>query len=186
MNLIARAKAILTTPKQEWAAIDAEPFNLSELLTSYVLPLAAIGPIATFIGWTTFGFGGYFRMSVGAALTGAITAFVLAIVGLYVAAWVTNALAPSFGAQQSFGQAFKLIAYSSTAAWVGGIFGIIPGLAMIGALIGLYSLYLCYLGIPILMKAPQDKAAVYTVAVIVVILVVYIAAAAISRGMIGG
>ena len=50
MNLVARAKAILMTPKQEWAAIDAEPLNVSELLIGYVLPLAAIGPIARFMG----------------------------------------------------------------------------------------------------------------------------------------
>lgn len=182
MNLIARAKAILVTPKQEWAVIDSEPFDQTAVLTGYVLPLAAIGPIASFIGWTTFGILG-FRLPVGSALTGAITAFVLAVLGVFVIAWVANALAPNFGGQQSFGQAFKLAAYSSTAAWVGGIFALIPALAIVGSLFGLYSLYLCYLGIPVLMKAPPDKAVTYTVAVILVIIVVFFAAALISSGM---
>ena len=55
MNLVARARGILMNPRQEWGAIDAEPLNLGELLVGYVLPLAAIGPIASIIGWSAFG-----------------------------------------------------------------------------------------------------------------------------------
>lgn len=184
MNLVARVKGILLNPRQEWAVIEAEPFNQSAILTGYVLPLAAIGPIASFIGWTVFGLGFGIRLGAGAALTGAISAFVLAIVGLFVAAYVTNALAPSFNAQQNFGQAFKLITYASTAAWVGGIFGLIPALSIIGALFGIYSLYLLFIGMPIMMKAPQDKVVVYTIAVIVVVIIVYWVALALTSRMI--
>jgi Yip1-like protein len=180
MNLMARVKGILLNPRQEWPVIEAEPFNQGAILTGYVLPLAAIGPIASFIGWTLFGLGFGIRLGVGAALTGAITSFCLAIVGLFVASWVTNALAPSFNAQQNFGQAFKLIAYSSTAAWVGGIFSIIPALGIIGALFGIYSLYLLFIGLPVMMKAPQDKAVIYTVAILIVVILVYWVAFAIT------
>lgn len=183
MSLVARVKGILMNPRQEWQVIDAEPFNQSAILTGYVLPLAAIGPIATFIGWTVFGLGFGIRLGVGTALTVAISAFVFAIIGLFVTAFVTNALAPTFGAQQNFGQAFKLIAYGSTAAWVGGIFNLIPALAIIGVLFGLYSLYLLYIGLPVLMKAPQDKVVVYTIAIIVVLIVIYLIVGAITRGM---
>jgi hypothetical protein len=64
-------------------------------------------------------------------------------------------------------------AYSSTAAWVAGIFGIIPALAVLGIL-GLYSVYLLNLGLPVLMKSPQDKAISYTVVVIIVAIVLWI------------
>ncbi|HVF40090.1 MAG TPA: Yip1 family protein, partial [Gemmatimonadaceae bacterium] len=166
MNLVARAKGILTSPREEWPLIDAEPLDLGELLTKYVLPLAAIGPIATFIGWSAFGMG-IFRIPVGTAFMMAITSYILAIAGLFLVAWIANALAPSFGATQSMPQAIKLIAYASTAAWVAGIFGLIPALSIIAVIGGLYTLYLCYLGIPVLMKAPADKAMVYTIVIIV-------------------
>ena len=61
MNLVARVKGILTNPRQEWAVIDQEPVNVAKLLTGYVLPLAAIGPVATAIGWSMFGFGGFLK-----------------------------------------------------------------------------------------------------------------------------
>ena len=173
MNLVSRVKGILTNPRQEWAAIDAEPLNLSEVLVGYVLPLAAIGPIASVIGLSMFGFGGLFRMSVGSLVSMAVISFVLTVIGVFVCAWVANALAPTFGATPDMSQAIKVFAYSSTAAWVAGIFQIFPMLAILAIIGGLYSLYLLFLGLPLLMKAPPDKATTYTVVVIIVVIVIF-------------
>lgn len=173
MNLVARAKAILVTPKTEWPVIDAEPLNVSELLIGYVLPLAAIGPIARFIGWSVLGFGGIFRMSIGWGISQAIVSFVLAVVGVFVLAWVMNALAPSFGSRQDMSQAIKLSAYSMTAAWVAGVLYILPALSILAVLGGLYSLYLCYIGLPVLMKTPADKVVIYLVVIFIVTIIIY-------------
>ena len=174
MNLVARANAILMTPKQEWAAIDTEPPNVPALLTGYVLPLAAIGPIATFIGFSIFGIGGIFRISIGSGISLAITLFVLAVIAVFVLAWVINALAPTFGATQSMPQAIKLSAYSMTAAWVAGIFNILPFLGILALIIGaLYSLYLFFVGLPVLMKVPADKVVVYVVVIFVCYAILY-------------
>jgi len=174
MNLVARAKGILTNPRQEWAAIDAEPLDLGQLLVGYVLPLAAIGPIASIIGWSAFGLGGLFRPSMGTIITMAITGYVMTVIGVFVLAWVINALAPTFNAAQSMPQAIKVAAYSATAAWLGGIFNIFPALAILGAILGLYSLYLCWVGLPILMKAPAEKATTYVIVVIIVLVILYV------------
>ena len=183
MNLVARAKAILMTPRQEWQVIDTEPLNVGQLLTGYVLPLAAIGPIAQIIGWTVFGMGGLFRLSIGSAISHAIVAYIFAIIGVFVLAWIINALAPSFGGTQSMPQAIKVAAYASTAAWVAGIFGILPALAILAAIGGLYSLYLVYLGIPVLMKSPPDKAMTYTIVVIVAAIILFMVIGLITSRM---
>jgi len=173
MNLVARAKAILMTPKQEWSAIDAEPLNQSELLMGYVLPLAAIGPIARFIGFSVFGYGGLFRISIGSGLSMAITSFVLAVIGVFVVAWVINVLAPNFGATPSMPQAIKLSAYSMTAAWIAGLFYLIPSLSILALIGALYTLYLFWLGLPVLMKVPADKVVVYVVVIFVACIVLF-------------
>ena len=67
----------------------------------------------------------------------------------------------------------RVSAYSPTAAWVVGVFNIIPALSFLGIL-GLYSLYLLYSGIAAVMKPPADKALVYTIAVIVCAIIVWI------------
>lgn len=183
MTLISRVKGILLTPKAEWSVIDTEETSAAALYTSYIIPLAAIGPIASIIGWTVFGmsipFGASFRVPIGFAVRNAAFQYVGALIGVFVLALIIDALAPTFGGQKNQIQALKVAAYSATAAWVVGIFGLIPSLGFLG-LLGLYSLYLLFLGLPILMKAPEDKATGYTLVVIVVTIVLAIAVSAVT------
>jgi hypothetical protein len=108
------------------------------------------------------------------------------VVGVYLISMIINALAPTFGAQQDSAQAFKVAAYSFTPAWVAGAFQIIPGLgALLGLIGGLYALYVLYLGLPRLMKGPEDKALGYTAVVVVCTIVIWVVIASIG-GMIVG
>ena len=169
-NLIDRAKNIIVSPKSEWDVIDAEPATVGGIYTSYVVILAAIGPIATVIGQQVFGLYG-FKPPMEYTLVFAALSYVLQLVGVYVSALVIDALAPTFGGTKDSVKAFKVAAYSWTAAWLAGIFGIIPMLGFL-AIVGLYSLYLLYLGLPKLMRVGEDKAVGYTVVVIVVDIVI--------------
>ena len=177
MALMERAKNILLQPKQEWPVIDTEQTSVGSLYTGYIIPLAAIGPIASIIGWSVFGmrvpFAGSIRIPIGFGIRNAVIAYVLGLVGVFVLALIIDALAPTFGGQKNQIQALKAAAYSYTAAWVGGIFSLIPALAILGLLAVIYSLYLLFLGLPVVMKAPQDKAVGYTVVVILVAIVLY-------------
>jgi Yip1-like protein len=176
MNLVDRVKRILVSPRTEWEVIDAERITPVELYTGYIVPLAAIGPIAQLIGHTVFGipvpFMGTYRAPFGWALTGAVVGYVLTLAGTYILALIIDALAPTFNGQRNQIQALKVAAYSSTAAWVAGIFALIPGLRLLGIL-GLYSLYLLYLGLPVLQKSPRDKALPYTAVVVLAAIVLF-------------
>jgi len=172
MNLVDRVKRILLSPQSEWEVIDGEATTPSALYTGYIMPLAAIGPIATVIGFAVFGIsvplaGTVYRVPIGSAILSAIVTYVLTLVGVYVLSLIIDALAPTFGGTKSPIQALKVATYSSTAAWIAGIFAIMPGLRMLGIL-GLYSVYLLYLGLPALMKVAKDRAVAYLVLVVVV------------------
>ena len=178
MALVDRVKNILLSPRTEWPVIDAEPATVASLYTGYIMPLAAIGPIATVIGFAVFGItvplgGTIYRVPLGSAITSAIVTYVLTLVGVYVLSLIIDALAPTFGGTKNPIQALKVATYSSTAAWVAGIFALMPGLRML-SLLGLYSIYLLYLGLPVLMKATKDRAVAYTVLVVVVEFVLFI------------
>jgi hypothetical protein len=166
VNIVQRAKNIIVTPKTEWDAIAAEPTAPKELVIGYVLPLAAIGAIAIFLASAMFGaflFG----------LLAAVWHLVMVVVSVLVVGFVIDALAPTFSGQKSFGQAFKVAAYSYTPALVGAVLLIIPVLGgLLLLLISLYCLYVMYLGLPKLMKNPEDKTIVYEIVVIVVTIVV--------------
>ena len=172
-SLVARAKAILLTPKTEWPAIAAEPDDTAALFTRYAVPLAAIGPVASFLHGQLFGFGGFgisWRPSLLGGLGPAVTSFVLSLVGLFVLSLIVDFLAPKFNGVASKPAALKLAVYGATASFVAGLFNLIPGLGML-AVLGLYSFYLFYTGAEPLMKVPQDKALAFTAITVVVAVV---------------
>lgn len=176
MDLVGRAKGILFNPRREWPVIEKETTTAAELYTGYVVPLAAIGPVARAIGLSVFGLNlgilGSYRISAASAVGGAVAAYVFTLVGVWVLAKVIDALAPKFGGQSNPIQALKVAAYSATASWVASVFALLPPLSILG-LLGLYGLYLLYLGLPVLMKSPADRSLGYTVVVVVAAIVIF-------------
>jgi hypothetical protein len=184
MKLVERAKNILLTPKAEWEAIAADTTPTKDLILAYVLPLAAVAAVAAFIGQVFVGvsapFVGTMKLGFVAGFVGLVMSLVMAVVMVFVLGFVADALAPSFGGTKNMDQAVKVAAYSFTPVWVVGVVAIIPALAVLGILAGLYAIYLLYLGLPRLMKAPQEKAVGYTVVVVIAGIVLWIVVAAIS------
>lgn len=181
-GLVGRVKDIIMKPGPTWDVIDGEADDIKSIYMRYIIPLAAIGPVASFLHSVLFGYsflGVSYKPSVGSAISTAIVTYLLALVSPFVLSLIIDALAPSFGGTKDKVKAFKVAAYSSTPSWVAGIFGLIPGLGAL-AILGLYSLYLLYVGLPKLMKSPEDKAIGYIAVVIVVSIVVYFIIGAIS------
>jgi hypothetical protein len=175
MNLINRVKNIIAAPAKEWDVIATEEPNTGSIITSYVLPLAGVAAIAAFIGYGLIGTS-FLGVRIGSTNWGiyyALNVLVGAIAGVFISAFVIDALAPSFGSEKNMGRSVQLVAYSYTPTWVGGILAIIPSISVIGALFGLYGLYLLYVGMPKIKKTPEDKHVVYFVVSLVVIIVVY-------------
>jgi len=186
-GIFDRAKSIILTPNDEWPKIEAETKTQQEILMGYVLPLAAIGPVASLIGSQVFGYGALgftYRPPLVASVVTAIVSFAIAIGMVFLLAFIADWLAPKFSGQSNKLNAFKLIAYGGTASWAAGVFSIIPMLGLFGIL-GLYSLYLYYTGAAPLMKVPQEKSVGYVAVVIVCALLASILIAPITAAITG-
>ena len=177
MNLVERAKNIIVTPKTEWDAVSAEEPNIQQILLGYVLPLALIPTIAVIIGWGVIGIFGFTSFSYGIAM--GLVQLINAFLSVLISGFVIDALAPSFGSQKNMGRAVQLVAYSMTPIWIAGILNIFPSIGWLAGLIGLYGLFLMYLGLAPLMKTPEDKKVGYLVVSIIILIVVYFVIAAI-------
>ena len=182
MSLFERAKNIIVSPKTEWDAIGNEEPNLQDILLKYVIPLALIPTIAIIIGYGIIGIYGFRSIDYGLAM--ALVQILNAILSVFVAAFVIDALATSFGSQKNMGRAFQLVAYSMTPVWVGGIFNLVPAIGWLGSLFGLYGLYLLFVGISPQMKTPEDKKVGYIIVSIIVLIIVYFVIAAILSAII--
>lgn len=178
MNIIDRTKNILITPKSEWEVIKNENLTVTEMFTGYAMILAAIPAIAGFIGRSLIGvtvpfLGTTFKIPVGSGLVWAILYYLLSLGGVYVIALIMDALAPYFGASKNLNASLKVAVFSSTAAWIAGIFSIIPILSIL-SIVGLYSLYLLYLGMKIVKDTPEDKLIGYYAVLLILTILVYV------------
>jgi hypothetical protein len=158
MALADRARRIITAPAFEWPVIAAEPDTAPHLFTSYVIPLAAIAPVCSFISSALF-----LHRPVLGAISAAL-AFVFAL--------IASALAPSNGGVADRMQALKLVAYSFTPGWIAGVLLLVPFLgSLITLLASFYGLYLVYLGATPVLSVPRSNAIGFTVLVVLAAIV---------------
>jgi hypothetical protein len=170
MSLVTRVQNILLRPQAEWPVIAAEPATPASILVGYVVPLAAIGPIAAFIGTSIVGVGipfiGTYRVPFAAGIVNAVLSYVFALIGVFLIAGIVYALAPSFGAAKSWIGALKVTAYSLTPCFIAGILSILPVLGILAFLAGFYGIYLLFIGLPIVMGSSKERAPLYTLSVV--------------------
>ena len=188
MNVIERAKAILLQPAQTWPVIDAEPATVQSVYKDWLVVMAAIPAVCGFVGMSLVGVGMFgigYRVPIGGGLVAMVTGYLLSLIAAYVMALIVDALAPSFGGTKNLVGALKVVAYGATAVYVAGLFKLLPALGVLGILAACYSVYLMYLGLPVVMKCPQDKAPGYTAVVVVLYVVVAIVVGTVSAMFIG-
>jgi hypothetical protein len=176
MDIVERVQKLLLTPKSEWEAIEAEPATLHGIFTNYVMILAAIPAVSNFIGYSVIGIAEV-RVPMSYGVTQMVLTYVLTLAFVYLLAILICSLAGPFGGQKNFLMALKVAAFAPTAAWLAGVFKIVPWLAILSLVGGLYSLYLLYVGLPMLMKTPESQSIAYiaVVALIIIVLTVIIA-----------
>jgi hypothetical protein len=175
MNIVDRAKNMIISPKTEWEFVSAEGTPAKEIIYRYVVPLAALAGIAAFIGYWLIGV----RM-LAVHLDGfrwglyyGVMVFLQDILVVIIAAFVVDALAPSFSSTKNINTSVQLVAYSYTPALIGGFLAIIPQISFLGSLFGLYGIYLWYIGLTPVKGTPPDKRAGYMILCIVVLILVY-------------
>jgi hypothetical protein len=160
MNVARRVQAILANPAAEWTQIDKESGDAAYLLTSYVALLALVPAVFGFIGVCVVGAvvpgAGLVRAPIFDGLFGAVFGYVLTCATVLALGLVIDLLAPMFGARRNFDSAFKLAVYSYTPVWLVGVFLLAPGLRFLG-LLGFYGAYLLWIGLPRLMKSPEQR-----------------------------
>jgi hypothetical protein len=154
------------SPSAEWRAIEPESGDAPYLFAHYVAILAAIPPVCTFLRRTLFSWRGPVHVGFFTSLFGAFVHYIVAFVVVYAMAVIIDGPAPTFSAPRSQENAMKLAVYSMTPAWLAGVFWLIPGLGFLRLLALLYSVYVFWLGLPILMKPPQERLGPYALAVI--------------------
>lgn len=165
--IISKVKNILLSPKIELEAIDKDNNPLSKTLTGYLLLLAAVPAVVSFLGYFFYGIFGKmpFGHCFGMGFKVAIMLYATIVGGVFLTALVANLLAEKFGSVKDFNKAFSLAAYSWTPVCVLGILLIYPSLFTfwLWVIAGvLYGSFLIYKGIIAILKTPFEQLTPFT------------------------
>ena len=188
METLRRIVYLIFRPKAEWDLIARESTSVDELLRRYILPLAALAPIATMIGMKTFDrdwdpVHGFLVPSEQIFAAGATTFF--SIVGsIFVLAGIFVLIAPMFGSTRNFLTALKVATYGAIPVMLAGATLFMPVMALVG-LVGLcHTVFLYWLGSRHVLNVPPGGAAEFVGISIVLLMFLSVLAGA-AAGAIG-
>jgi hypothetical protein len=179
IGIAERVKGILIHPRSMWAVVDKEPTTTAALYLHYIAPLAGLAALARLIGVAFVGFPVIARPPFWTVLVWAVLYFAFELLAVDIIAFVIDWLGPRLGCPECEGlprhiQALKVAAYARTPLWIAGLALIVPATEVVAITIGaLYSIYLLWLGIPELMKAPKHRIPVYALVTVVAAVGVY-------------
>lgn len=174
-------------PKEEWQTIDARheslKFSLIHILLVALIPSVCAYFSAVHIGWS-IGVGDPISLTPDSAVKMAVAMYVALIIGVFALAYLAHWMAHTFGSEPTYTQTLELASYTSTPLFMVGIAALYPELwfVMLVGLAGLsYSVYLLYVGVPILMHIPEERGFIYASSVVtcgLILLVCVLAATA--------
>ena len=164
-----RIKNLITNPAEEWKAIKEEPDDKAVVIRDYALPFIVLLALSNFMGILIF----KNYVTIVYMVISTLVVFIGAFLSIYISATIISQIAPSFGSSKDITKAYKLVIYSYTAVFIThSIANLIPPLFFI-VILGLYSVYILWIGLGILMETPEDKKMVYMLSSALVLLVVY-------------
>lgn len=178
-------------PHDEWHAIDERHESLrnslSHILIVALVPCVCAYYSAVYIGWS-IGVGQPIRLTTESAMLLSVAMYLALIAGVFALAYLIHWMGHTFGTDPTYTKALELAAYTSTPLFMVGLAAFYPHLwfVMLVGLAGLsYSVYLLYVGVPILMHIPVERGFIYASSVVtvgLVLLVCVLAATAILWG----
>ncbi|MCB5225696.1 YIP1 family protein [Alishewanella sp. 16-MA] len=179
---------IYAHPKEEWHTIDARHeslrYSLIHILLVALIPSICAYYSAVHLGWS-IGVGEKIFLTANSALMLSVAMYFALIIGVLALALLAHWMAHTFGAEPTYTQTLELSSYTSTPLFMVGLAALYPELwfVMVVGLAGLtYSVYLLYVGVPILMHIPEERGFIYASSVVtsgLILLVTLLAATAI-------
>ncbi|MDZ7369766.1 MAG: YIP1 family protein [candidate division KSB1 bacterium] len=165
-KLIQELKELVQNPTEVFLRLKNDGRSVFDVLSDPLVHFAAIPAAAGFVGKVfvgqSKGLTEYEHVSFFSGLIWAVLLFILSIVGVYFLAFVVSRAAEQLYGKADETAAFKLVVYSYIPLFALGIFSILPALSGL-YILGLYGIYLFYVGSQILLECPEEKALTLTV-----------------------
>jgi len=177
--MISNIIGLLIWPKSQWQSIaEKGQFGLGGAMF-YILLLASIPALAwyygaTQVGWTV-GDGDVIKLTQQSGQILISLFYLTMVVSLCAIGYSIHWMASTYGADSSTSKGIAIAGFTATPLFIAGVVGFIPifWLALLIAIAAVsYAVYLLYLGIPIVMKIPEERGFLFASAVVAVCMVI--------------
>lgn len=180
--MIHHAIGLLVRPTTQWRTIAALPESTLRTLLLYPCILAIIPAVAwyygtTQIGWTVGDHGEPIRLTRESAREICILFYLTMIACVAVIGYFIHWMAATYGAQTTITRGIVTAGLVATPLFIAGLVGIYPVLwldMLIGVAAVSWAVYLMYLGIPIMMRIPEERGFLFSSAVLAIAMVILI------------
>jgi hypothetical protein len=179
--MIQHTFGLLTSPSKHWRSIAQLDDNTLTTLLLYPCFMALIPAVAWYFGTTTEGWtvgsGEAIKLTRESALQICILVYLTMLGCVAAIGYFIHWMADTYGAKSTITKGIVITGLTATPLFISGIVGVYP-LLWLDMLIGVFavswSVYLMYLGIPIVMDIPEERGFLFSSAVMAIGLVILI------------
>jgi hypothetical protein len=180
--MIQHAFGLLVKPEAQWRAISALPDSAFRNLVLYPCLFALLPAVAWYygssqIGWTVGNSTEIIRLTADSALQISILFYFAMVFSIAVIGYFIHWMADTYGANSSFTKGVVISGLTATPLFIAGLTGLYPILwvDMLAGVVAIsWSVYLLYLGIPIVMDIPEERGFLFSSAVVAIGMVMFI------------
>ena len=180
--MIQHTFGLLTRPSAQWRTIADLPEDSFRTLLLYPCFLAILPAVAWYygtsrVGWTVGDQGETIKLTVESARQITVLFYLAMLASVAVIGYFVHWMSDTYGANSSLTKGIVIVGLTSTPLFIAGLVGFYPVLwidLLIGVAAVSWSVYLLYLGIPIVMGIPEERGFLFSSAVVGVALVILI------------
>ncbi len=173
---------LFSNPKKEWQSIRDSQCSAAACMLRYVAIVASIPAVSGYIGTTRVGWeigaAGTHYLSRESAGMIAILTYLAMVTGVFGMGYMIRWMSQTYGEEMPLGRCVVLAAYVATPLFLIGVMMLYP-ILWLNMLLGLpvvaYTVYLLYVGIPIMMEVNPEKGFLFASSVLSVGLVAMVA-----------
>lgn len=178
--ILSHVKGTFFNPSEEWTEIRNEHSSALKCFLENALILAAIPAICAYIGATLVGWDigeRSFKFTVESTIPLIIGFYLASLAAVFILGQAIHWMAATYGTKQDLSTCISLATSIATPLFLCGIFALapVPWLIFLSGLCAIvYSVYLLYTGIPIVMNVNQEKGFLFSSAVLTMALVIVV------------
>lgn len=180
--MIQHTFGLLVKPSTQWRSIADLPASSFKTLILYPCFLAILPAVAWYygtsqIGWTIGDKGDAIKLTAESARQISVLFYLAMLGSIAVIGYFVHWMSDTYGAESTLTKGIVIAGLTCTPLFIAGLVGFYPLLwidLLIGVIAVSWSVYLLYLGIPIVMGIPEERGFLFSSAVVGVALVILI------------